>query len=184
GNSQGQLTAGANVDLHRFFEGTGILLPVALNYARNTSRPRFTAGDDVIRTGALEAASESKSTLRSLSVNYSRIWSPRALPLLRYTLGGITASYSRNQSDATSPTGVATYKGMAASVNYGIAPRDLLILRVPLTKARFYPLPEHVFWNYNIATSEQLAYDRTQDASALVLRNDLTGRIASINFGA
>ena len=58
GNTQNQITAGTSVDLHRFFEGTGIVLPVALNYARNSSRPRFTAGDDVIRTGALEAASD------------------------------------------------------------------------------------------------------------------------------
>ncbi|TMQ58490.1 MAG: cell surface protein SprA, partial [Candidatus Eisenbacteria bacterium] len=184
GNSQSQITAGTNVDLHRFFEGTGILLPVGINYARNSSKPRFTAGDDVIRTGALEAASETRSEMRSFTTSYSRMWSQRSNALLRYTLGGITANYSRNQSDATSPTSVVSVRGQAANVSYGITPRNFIALRMPLTKARFYPLPERFYWNYAVATSEQLAYDRLRDASGLVLRNDLTGRTASINFGA
>jgi hypothetical protein len=184
GYSLSQLTAGANLDVHRFFEGTGIVLPVGINYSRGSSKPRFTAGDDVIRTGALEDASETFSATKSFTTSYSRQWSDRANPLLRYTLGGITANYAFNQTDGRNPNSVTTFKGTAAAVNYGITPRDLMILRVPLTKTRLYLLPERFYWNYNVNTSEQLVYDRIENASKLALRSDVNGRTSYINFGA
>jgi hypothetical protein len=184
GNSLSQISAGASVDLHRFFEGTGIVLPVGLNYARSSSRPRFTAGDDVIRTGALEAASETRNETRSLTTSYSRQWSERSNPLLRYTIGGVTANYGRNESDGKNPNSVTSFRGQSAAVNYGITPRNLMVLRVPLTKTRMYLLPERFYWNYALSTAEQRVYDRLRDASGLLLRNSVTGRTAFINFGA
>jgi hypothetical protein len=185
GNTSNQIAAGANVDLHRFIEGTGIVLPVSYGYSRNSSKPRFTAGDDVIRTGALEDASESLQETKSFSTSYSRQWSDRSNPLLRYTLGGITATYSRNQSDSKDPNSVGSSISQGAGVNYGIAPRDFMIIPIPLTnKVKFYPLPERFFWNYSVSTSDQKIFDRTRDATGLVLRNDVVGRTGFINFGA
>ena len=184
GNSLSQISAGASVDLHRFFEGTGIVLPVGVNFARNSSKPRFTAGDDVIRTGALEAASETRTETRNLTTSYSRQWSERSNPLLRYTLGGVTANYGLNQTDGKNPNSVTTFRGQSAAVNYGISPRNLMVLRVPLTKVRMYLLPERFYWNYALSTSEQRVYDRLRDASGLLLRNSVDGRTAFINFGA
>ena len=36
------------LDLHRFFEATGIVLPVGFNFSQNTARPRYSAGDDIV----------------------------------------------------------------------------------------------------------------------------------------
>jgi hypothetical protein len=184
GNSLSQISAGANVDLHRFFERTGIVLPVGLNYTRNSSKPRFTAGDDVIRTGALEAASETRTESRNFTTSYSRQWSERSNPFLRFTIGGVTANYALNQTDGKNPNSVTTFRGQTAAVNYGISPRSLMVLRVPLTKFRMYLLPERFYWNYSLSTSEQRVFDRTRDASGLLLRNSVDGRTAFINFGA
>ena len=184
GYSLSQLSAGANIDLHRFFEGTGIILPLGLGYARGSSKPRFTAGDDVIRTGALEDASESLTETRSLTTSYSRQWGERSNPLLRYTLGGITANYSRSENESKNPNSVASQTGQNASVNYSITPRDLMVMRVPLSKTRMYLLPERFYWNYNVATTEQLVYDRLRNATGLLLRSDVVGRTGFINFGA
>jgi hypothetical protein len=183
GSSSDQLNMGTSIDLHRFFEATGIVLPLALNYARSSSKPRFNAGDDILRTGAFEAASETRGETRSLATSYRRQWSDRANPILRYTLGGVTVSHSRSQTDSRNPTSVGTSTSKSSAVNYGIAPRSLLAIPLPLTKARFYPLPERFYWNYAVSSSQSRAFDRTRDGG-LLLRNSVAGRAASVNFGA
>ena len=146
-----------------------------------TSISTPTAMNDTIRS---MPATRDRSTTKSFTTSYSRQWSDRANPLLRFTLGGITANYAFNQTDGRNPNSVTTLKGTAAAVNYGITPRDLMILRVPLTKTRLYLLPERFYWNYNVNTSEQLVYDRIENASKLALRSDVNGRTSFINFGA
>ena len=185
GNATEDLNLGTSFDLHRFFEGTGILLPVSFGLSSGKSSPRFTAGDDVIRTGAAAAASESRLTTRTVAANYSRSWSDRSNPFLRYTLGGISASISRAWSQSRSPISVDSSKTLAATVSYGITPRRLLVLPLPALKTRFYPLPERFWWNYSIQTSEIHSYDRLRDTTgALVLRTLTNGRTAGIDFGA
>jgi len=183
GNTTDQLNIGTTIDLHRFVEASGIVLPLSLGYARNSSRPRFTAGDDVLRTGVFEKASESRSETRSLSTSYSRQWSARANPFLRFTLGGVTVSHNRTESTSRNPTAAGNSLTRASAVSYGIAPRNLAVLPVPWTKLRIYPLPERFFWNYAVATSESRTFDRARDGG-LLLRNSLRGRTAGVNFGA
>ncbi|HEY2955013.1 MAG TPA: cell surface protein SprA [Candidatus Eisenbacteria bacterium] len=184
GSSSDQLGLGTNIDLHRFFEGTGIVLPVGLSYSRSSSRPRFNAGDDVLRTGALEAASETRVENRGFTTSYARQWNDRSNPLLRYTLGGITANYSRTQSQGRNPNSVSEARGQNAAVSYGISPRSLLPIELPFTKTRFFPLPDRAYWNYSISTSEQKSFDRSRDGTQLLFRNAITGRTAFVNFGA
>ncbi|MEK7824764.1 MAG: cell surface protein SprA [Candidatus Eisenbacteria bacterium] len=185
GNRSSSYTATAGIDLHRFFEGTGIVLPVTLNLSGNRAQPRYTAGDDVVRTGALAEASESRSASRSYSVSYTRTWSERSNPLLRHTLGGISANLSQTRTEYRNPASVDTARSLAAGVGYSISPRKLLPVSLPGTRARFWPLPERFYWNYSIATRSSRTYDRLRDASgSLVLRNATAGRTASIDFGA
>ncbi|MBI3539430.1 MAG: cell surface protein SprA, partial [Candidatus Eisenbacteria bacterium] len=185
GSRTNQIAANANVDLHRFFEGTGILLPVSLTYSGNRAQPRYTAGDDVFRTGADALASESRGTTRSYSVRYSRNWGERSNPLLRYTLGGITANLGQSVTENSNPAAVDTSRALQAGVSYNISPRALVAIPIPGTKARFYPLPDRFFWNYTIATSSARSYDRQRDApDSLLLRSATTGRTAYIDFGA
>jgi hypothetical protein len=183
GNTTDMLNLGTSIDLHRFFEATGIVLPLNLGYTRNMSRPRFTAGDDVLRTGIFEAASETRNETRSLATSYTRQWSPRANPFLRYTIGGITSSYSRAQQKNRDPSSIGRSVSSSATVNYSIAPRLLLALPLPLTRARLYPLPERFYWNYAVSTSESQVFDRKRDGGVL-LRNSLRGRTAGVVFGA
>src|SRR5262249_52757755 len=98
GNTDDQLTGGGTLQLNRFFEGSGISLPVSFSYSGTRSSPRFTAGDDVVRTGPLAQASVTRTDSRSISTSYSRTWSDRSNALLRYTLGGITAGWQQTQS--------------------------------------------------------------------------------------
>jgi hypothetical protein len=185
GSSLSSTSFSTTLDLHRFFEGTGIVLPLSFSNSVNSAQPRFTAGDDIVRTGVLAEASEARSTVRSYTASYSRAWGERSNPLLRYTLGGITASIGRTESYSSSPTTVDTSKSVAASVNYQIAPRRLVVLPINPARVRIYPLPERVYWNYGVATSRIRSYDRLRDSlGTQLLRNAVNGRTGSIEFGA
>ncbi|MBI5711756.1 MAG: cell surface protein SprA [Candidatus Eisenbacteria bacterium] len=185
GNSLDQLSFGSNVDLHRFFEGTGVVLPLNLNYTRSSSRPRFTAGDDVVRSGSLAAASETRTETRSFGTSYARNWSERSNPFLRYTVGGITAGYNRSETKGRNPNSVDSSVTTGASVNYGISPRRLLAIGLPRARAKLYPLPERFYWNYSVGTSRTRTFERVGPLrDTLRLRNDVSGRSAFIDFGA
>jgi len=185
GSSLDQLSWSTSIQPHRFFEQTRILLPVSLAYTRNSSWPRFSAGDDVVRTGALEAASETRNESRALSTSYSRAWSDRSNPFLRYTLGGTTAGYNWVQNKGLSPYSVDSSVVKSASVNYNIAPRKLLTIGIPLSKGRFYLLPERAYWNYSVISTRNVSFDRVgAQRDSLRKRIDVTGRSAFVNFGA
>lgn len=184
GNSTDQLSFGTSLDLHRFFEGTGIILPLRYQYSRNSSRPRFTAGDDVVRTGALAEASETANETRTWSTNYSRSWSDRSNPFLRYTIGGIGASATLTEAENNSPTTLSKNRSFAAAVSYNLSLRRLLPLRIPGTKLNFYPLPEQAFWNYALNTTRASTFDRLQDSTGTLReRSRIEGRQATIAFG-
>ncbi len=185
GNSSDQFGFQTSVELHRFFESTRIVLPFSFGYAGSRSSPRFTAGDDVIRTGALAEASDTRATSRNWSLSYSRTWNDRGNPFLRYTLGGITASMSRTQSDNRNPVTVGNSRSQQAAVNYSIAPRQLFSLPVPGTRFKLFPLPERLYWNYGVQTLTSETFDRRRDAGgSLVPRTSNQGRNADISFGA
>ena len=185
GSSLDQLSWSTSIQPHRFFEQTRISLPVSLAYTRNSSWPRFSAGDDVVRTGALEAASETRNESRALSTSYSRAWSDRSNPFLRYTLGGTTAGYNWVQNKGLSPYSVDSSVVKSASVNYNIAPRKLLTIGIPLSKGRFYLLPERAYWNYSVISTRNVSFDRVgAQRDSLRKRIDVTGRSAFVNFGA
>jgi cell surface protein SprA len=154
GNANSTLNISARVEPHRFFEGTGIVLPVSYSQNQTSLKPRFTAGDDIIRTGSLAEASETRSTSRVLSTSYSRMWSERSNPLLRYTLGGVTASGGRATTESQSPTSVANSSTTTMGVNYNVALRQLMPIPLPLTKAQLFPLPERFYWAYNTTNTQ------------------------------
>jgi hypothetical protein len=185
GSENQNLTYTIQADLHRFFEATGIVLPVSYSYSGDKIIPRYTAGDDVFRSGAAAEISTTKRITRNFSTSYARSWSDRSNPLLRYTIGGITASYGRSISQGVGPTGADTATSNAATVNYLIAPRELWSLRVPATRLRLFPLPERAFWNYRINTTDARSYYRVQDGTARLVPSAFnTGRAAFIDYGA
>ncbi|HEU5112139.1 MAG TPA: cell surface protein SprA, partial [Acidimicrobiia bacterium] len=184
GNTDNTISLQTGVDLHRFIESSRILLPFNYTYNRFMSSPRFTAGDDVVRTGALAEASDSRVMTRTMSLSYSRTWGDRSNPLLRYTLGGFTANINRSQNELRNPTTVSANTQTAAAVNYSIAPRQILTLGVPLTRLKIYPFPERFYWNYSFSTNEGASYNRERDSlGTLVLRNVTNARVAGIDFG-
>ncbi len=185
GNRTSSFAATTNFDLHRFFMGTGLVLPVTFSMSGNRAQPRYTAGDDVVRTGAIAEASESRSDTRNYAMSYTRTWSERSNPFLRYTLGGITANINRSSSENSNPSSVDTSHSTTAGVGYTISPRRLLQISVPGTRFRLWPLPERFYWNYGVSTRSSRTYDRRRDATgSLVLRNATVGRTAGIDFGA
>ncbi len=185
GSRTTNLAVTSSVDTHRFFEGTGIQLPVSMVYSKGVTKPRFTAGDDVVRTGAQQEASQSNSTSRSISTTYSRVWSERSNPLLRYTIGGVTASGSRTVADAIGPTGKSSNTSTTKAVNWTVAPRSLLALPVGLKKLKFYPLPERVSASYLSTESHNSTYVRdVSDPTAFQLSSDAGGRIAGLDLSA
>lgn len=183
GNSTDQLNLGGTLELHRFFEGTGIILPVNVSFSRSSSRPRFTAGDDVLRTGALAEASETRNESRSFSTSYARQWSDRSNPLLRYTVGGLSGRYSRSQSDGRNPNGTSNGTSSSLGVDWAIAPRNLWSAPLPLLRQRFYPLPERLNWNYVTTRTESRTFQRTPDGSGLVPSSANRGQTSTLAFG-
>src|SRR2546426_770407 len=189
GNHTGNLSLGTTFNLHRFFEATGIVLPVTFGFSQNSSRPRFNAGDDVVKSGEQAAASETFGDSRSWSANYSRSWSERSNPLLRYTVGGITASASQSNAHAHDPNSLSQRIQSSGEVSYQIAPRRLLAIPVPWTPVKFQPLPERLYWNYSVANSRSEVSDRLRNLidplrDSIRVRDPVVGRAASIRFGA
>ena len=185
GNTSNQVNFQTGLDLHRFFESTRILLPVTYSYSGFSSQPRFTAGDDVVRTGALAEASDTRSTTQTYSAAYSRTWGDRSNPFLRYMLGGITGQISRSQTDSRNPVTTDASRTTQAGVDYSIAPRQLLRVPIPATKLAFFPLPERFFWNYAVQQTEASSFQRQLDSNGvLVPLHDSQGRLATIQFGA
>ncbi|MEO5989387.1 MAG: cell surface protein SprA [Candidatus Eisenbacteria bacterium] len=185
GNRQTQLAVTSRFDTHRFFEGTGINLPVSYVYNLNSSKPRFTAGDDVFRSGAQQEASETRALSRSLSTNYSRVWSERSNPFLRYTIGGVTGNINRSLTDSRTPVSVSRYESVNGGLGYSSALRSLLRFGLPFSKtAKFYPLPERVYANYNVGTSKNVTLTRATDGSGdLLPTSSLSGRSGRIDMG-
>jgi hypothetical protein len=185
GSRTTNLAVTSSVDTHRFFEGTGIQLPVTMVYNQSVQKPRFTAGDDVIRTGAQQDASQTRSTSRSIGTSYSRAWSERSNPLLRYSVGGLTGNASRTFTQTTTPTGLSKGQQTTANVNWGITPRALLPVELPFTKAKLYPLPERVGAVYSMSESRSTSYTRAiDDPTRLLLSNDVSGRSAGLDLSA
>ncbi len=184
GNKNTNLSISTRFEPHRFFEGTGIQLPVSFSQNENSSRPRFAAGDDIVRTGRIAAQSETKSTSRSMSASYSRVWSERSNPFLRYTVGGLTGNISRSTNDARSPTSLSNSTNVSAAVSYSIAPRQMLPVPMPFTKTRFYPLPERFYWNYGVTTTKSSAFTRVFGTDDILPSSSQNGRAANIDFGA
>ncbi len=185
GSRTDALTVTSGFDVHRFFEGTGIQLPVNVTYSRNVLTPRFNAGDDVVRDAAAARASETRNTTRTIGTNYSRAWSERSNPFLRYTIGGVSASWQRTDSKSLSPTGLDSSVSVAGNVSYTVSPRRLLPLNLPSTKMKFYPLPDRVYWTYNVQTRRGDTYLRPSDnRDTLVLQNQTRGRTSTLDFGA
>jgi len=183
GNANSTLNINGRFEPHRFFEGTGIVLPVTFGQNQTSLKPRFTAGDDIIRTGALAEASETRSTSRVLSTSYSRMWSERSNPLLRYTLGGVTASGGRATTESTSPTSVTNSSTTTLGVNYNVALRQLMPIPLPLTKAQLFPLPERFYWAYNSTSTKSEAFTRVFGTDSLRPSSSQNGRATGIDFG-
>jgi hypothetical protein len=185
GNATQALNFTSRFDTHRFFEGTGITLPVSFVYNDNGSRPRFTAGDDVVRSEAQQAASETRSISRGLSTSYTRAWSERSHPLLRYTLGGFTGNISRTRSDSRTPSAVSRSEGTNAAVNWALAPRNLLQVPLPFGRQKLFLLPERVYSNYSVSMTRGQTFTRAIDGSgALLPTSNTSGRQAGVDFGA
>jgi Motility related/secretion protein len=184
GSGTGRFAANGTLDAHRFFEGTGIVLPVTYAYTSSGDRPRFTVGDDVFRSGAFAAASESRAVQQSWSVSYSRNWSERANPLLRYTLGGITGAMSRSWQNSQTPSQVDTSSQFAGNLAYRQTFRKLLGIHLPFTKGQLFPLPSNVTMAYNTVETKSHTYDRQRDSTgSLIPRSFASGRATGLLMG-
>jgi hypothetical protein len=183
GSSNDSYALSSNIDVHRFFEGTGIVLPVSFNFSQNTSRPRFSAGDDVVRGGRDLERSESFNDSRGWSVAFSRSTGDRANPFIKYSLGGISANFSAQNSHGRNPVTADQSTLYSGSVNYSIAPRSALPLHIPLTKARLFPLPERFYVNYRSDERRSATADRLNGTDTFIPRSLVGGRSAGINVG-
>ena len=184
GSRNSNLSLSTRFEPHRFFEGTGIQLPVSYTQNENSSRPRFAAGDDIVRSGRIATQSETRSVSRTMTASYSRAWSERSNPLLRYTIGGVAGNISRSTTDSRSPTSLSNSTNVSAGLSYQIAPRQILPVPIPFTKTRMFPLPERVYWNYGVTTTKSSAFSRVFGSDDLVPSSSQNGRAANIDFGA
>ena len=116
-------------------------------------------------------------------MGYSRTWSERSNPLLRYTLGGITANVGTQNTHAHTPSNVEATRSLGAQVNYNIAPRQLLVIPL-IGKAKFFPLPDRFYWNYRYDQRHSEAADRISGTDQLVSRIPVDGRASTLQFGA
>jgi motility/secretion related protein SprA len=184
GSHDTNLNVSTHFEPQRFFEGTGIQVPVTFSQNEFTSRPRFSAGDDIVRTGVLADQSETHSVSRSLGASYSRVWGDRSNPFLRYTLGGLNASINRNTSDANAPTSLSKSSSVSAGVTYQVALRQLLSLPLPFTKAQLFLLPERFYWNYGMSSTKSSTFTRSFGSDVLTQSSSQNGRAANVDFGA
>jgi cell surface protein SprA len=87
GSEQRDVAIRSTMNLHKFFETSGIKLPVAFNLTENRERPEFRAGDDVVLTPEQSINQERGAVGRGYSANFSRSGSQSGV--LKYTLDAL-----------------------------------------------------------------------------------------------
>ena len=158
GSQQRDLAIRSTMNLHKFFETSGIKLPVAFNLTENRELPEFRAGDDVVLTPEQSVNQERGAVGRGYSANFSR--SGAQSGILKYTLDALRADFSLNDRRGLSQTrrdsARAINVGLAYAINPAFAP-----LRVGKTEIRYYP--DNISLSARLNSNRSFSFDRDLD---------------------
>jgi len=119
-----------SLNMDRFVPRLNLRIPLRYSYSRTTQEPKFQTGSDIVFEGANRELNVSQNITRTFSTEYSR--TPSENPLLRYTIDGIRAGFSRDERKSVRPTAADSTVSWRASVNYNISAPYHPLVRLPL----------------------------------------------------
>jgi hypothetical protein len=158
GSQQRDLAIRSTMNLHKFFETSGIKLPVAFNLTEQRELPEFRAGDDVVLNAEQSVNQERGAVGRGYSANFSR--SGAQSGILKYTLDALRADFSLNDRRGLSQTrrdsARAINVGLAYAINPAFAP-----IRIGKTEIRYFP--DNISLSARLNSNRSFSFDRDLD---------------------
>ncbi|MDM7915886.1 MAG: cell surface protein SprA, partial [Candidatus Eisenbacteria bacterium] len=118
GVTRSSLNTGARINVDRFLEGSGIVLPVSLNLAQTKDVPKFRTNSDLVLSG--EARDENITETRSRDMQFSVSRSPSANPILKYTIDRISLSGNLSSNISNTPESRDTVMTRSGSISYAL----------------------------------------------------------------
>jgi len=155
GSRQRDLNLQSTVNLHKFFETTGIKLPVAFNMTHNRELPEFSSGDDVVLTPEQSTLQERGVVGRTYSANFSRVGSQTGV--LKYTLDGFKAHFSLSDAKNLSTTRRDSSRTILVGLNYAVNP-TFRPLKLGSSEIRYYP--DNITLSAQVNSDRYFSFDR------------------------
>ncbi len=158
GSQQRDYAIRSTINLHKFFETSGVSLPFAFNFLETTELPEFRAGDDVILTPEQSASQSRGQTQRGYSVNYTRRGVQRGV--LYYTLDALRADFSLSDRRGLSQTRRDSSRTINLGLAYNVSP-TLKPLRWGKSEIRYFP--DNVSLGARLGSNRVFTFDRDLD---------------------
>jgi hypothetical protein len=148
----------STMNLHKFAETSGVSLPFAFNYSKNTEEPEFRAGNDIVLSEEESARQERGSEQRGYSLAFSR--QGRTGGILRYTLDAVRADFSLNDRRSLTQTRRDSARTINVGLAYSAAP-NLKPLKIGGSEIRYFP--DNITLGARMNSSRNFSYNRDLD---------------------
>jgi len=144
----------------RFVSGLGIASPVNVSWQKSVSRPRFSAGSDIVLSEDDSEKEKTETLDRSISVSLSR---RRRSPdfLTHLIFDGLSLRASMAESERSSPTKADTTRTIRGRVSYKFSPerQGLRLFR----NTQFFLKPTSIRFTVDTNLTHTLNYDISAD---------------------
>jgi hypothetical protein len=155
GSRQRDLNVQSTINLHKFFETSGVKLPVAFNLVHNRELPEFSAGDDVVLTPEQSTLQERGTVGRTYSANFSR--QSTSTGVLKYTLDAFKAHFSLSDARNLSQTRRDSSRTILVGLNYGVNP-TFRPIKLGNSEIRYYP--DNITLSAQVNSDRYFSFDR------------------------
>ncbi len=180
GSSSRRFNLRSTAQLHKFFETTGINLPVSFSFQDNLSLPEFSAGDDIV----LNPDQSRNQQTGSKSVGYTARFSRRredSSPWVRQTLNALAMDYSLRDSRSLGKTS----RDSSRSINFNASYAPVITVEpLALGPTEFRYVPESVNARLAFRSDRRFTYQRDlEDPTVRQLQSVSYLRVADLSAG-
>ncbi len=180
GRTQRNLSLATHLELQKFIERSGLVLPIDYTYSSNRDVPKFrTDGDLVLDRATDRDISEGRSQDLSFRVQRNR----SANPWIRYTVDGITLSGRVGQQISNNPDSRDTTSTKGGQVQYSLPIQGGPPVRVyKNTELRLLPTNLTLMINGQEQKSTQYVRRNGDKNEPYILQRKLTTRTGTMNW--
>ena len=178
-----------NITPNKFFQSTGIQLPISFNYQNQSSTPRLFTGTDIVLGQADRQAEKTTGVDRGFGVALSKTGDRN--PILKNTIGRVGLNFAFADRVGHSPTSIDSSRTLTGGGSYSIAPSEWLKIPMPLIRTRSGPqrlllLPTTASISYSQSTQRSFLYKRdlTDPVGQYALQSDVYRKVALYQLAA